>query len=188
MPTVFSHAVVGAAAASLYRWSKTPERRTVVACAFLAVLPDWDGLFFGRIPYGQLFGHRGITHSLLFAAVCGAGTAWLLKRAAFWPHAVLFAAVTASHGLLDACTDGGLGVALFAPFDATRYFFPHRPIPVSPMSLGTLLTARGVRVASGELLLLWSFAASIWLWNRGTAWRRSTAIICVLTGLWAWNR
>nr|HRC76832.1 rhodanese-like domain-containing protein [Kouleothrix sp.] len=33
------------------------------------------------------------------------------------------------HGVLDAMTDGGLGVAFFAPFSATRYFFPFRPIP-----------------------------------------------------------
>ena len=33
---------------------------------------------------------------------------------------------TASHGVLDALTDGGLGVAFFSPFDQTRYFFPFR--------------------------------------------------------------
>ena len=188
MPTVFSHAAAGAAAASLYRLGKPPERRIVVMCALLAVLPDFDGLFFGLIPYDHLFGHRGITHSLLFALICGTSAAWLLKRGAVWPHAALFTAVTASHGLLDACTSGGLGVAFFAPFDATRYFFPHRPIPVSPMSLTALLTSRGVRVAIGELMLLWTFAASIWLWDRRTPWRRAAAVVSALTGLWAWNR
>jgi inner membrane protein len=46
----------------------------------------------------------------------------------------LFAA-TVSHGLLDALTDGGLGVAFFSPFDTSRYFFPWRPISVCPMAL-----------------------------------------------------
>ncbi len=188
MPTVFSHAAVGAAAASFSRLGKPPERRVVIACALLAVLPDFDGLFFGRIPYAHLFGHRGVTHSLLFALVCGVTAAWLCKRSALWLHAAVFTAVTASHGLLDACTSGGLGVAFFAPFDSTRYFFAHRPIPVSPMSIQGLLTERGVRVATGELMLLWTFAASIWLWDRGTPWRRSAAIVCALTGLWAWSR
>jgi inner membrane protein len=43
--------------------------------------------------------------------------------------------VKASHGILDAMTDGGLGVAFFSPFDDTRCFFPFRPIKVSPIGL-----------------------------------------------------
>ena len=42
----------------------------------------------------------------------------------------------ASHGVLDALTDGGPGVAFLAPFDDTRYFFPWRPIRVSPLWRG----------------------------------------------------
>jgi inner membrane protein len=38
-----------------------------------------------------------------------------------------------SHALLDACTNGGLGVAFFSPFDKRRFFFPWRPIEVSPI-------------------------------------------------------
>jgi inner membrane protein len=41
----------------------------------------------------------------------------------------------ASHGLLDALTDGGLGVAFFSPFEQTRYFFPVRPVAVSPIGI-----------------------------------------------------
>jgi hypothetical protein len=40
-----------------------------------------------------------------------------------------FSFVTASHGMLDAMTDGGLGVAFFAPFDNARYFFPMETDP-----------------------------------------------------------
>ena len=43
---------------------------------------------------------------------------------------------TASHGLLDAMTDGGLGVAFFSPLDTTRYFFSFRPAVVSPIGIG----------------------------------------------------
>src|SRR6267378_8050335 len=43
-----------------------------------------------------------------------------------------FFLATASHGLLDAMTNGGLGVAFFAPFCDTRYFLPWQPIVVSP--------------------------------------------------------
>jgi hypothetical protein len=31
---------------------------------------------------------------------------------------------TAGHGLLDAMTNGGLGLAFFSPFDNHRYFLP----------------------------------------------------------------
>lgn len=44
--------------------------------------------------------------------------------------AVLFLS-TVSHGLLDAMTNGGLGVGFFIPFDNRRYFLPFRPIEVS---------------------------------------------------------
>lgn len=48
-------------------------------------------------------------------------------------------------------TDGGLGVAFFAPFDDTRYFFPFRPIKVSPIGL-SFFSARGLDVMWSEFL------------------------------------
>jgi len=59
-------------------------------------------------------------------------------------------ALVASHPLLDALTDGGLGVALLWPFSAERFFFPWRPIPVSPIGVG-FFSLRGIRVALAEL-------------------------------------
>ena len=35
-------------------------------------------------------------------------------------------------------TDNGLGVAFFALFEPTRYFFPFRPLPTFPMSVANL--------------------------------------------------
>jgi inner membrane protein len=49
---------------------------------------------------------------------------------------------TASHGVLDAMTDGGLGVAFFSPFDNRRYFLPWRPIVVSPISIARFFSGR----------------------------------------------
>jgi inner membrane protein len=57
-------------------------------------------------------------------------------------------------------TDGGLGVAFFAPFDDTRYFFPFRPIKVSPIGL-SFFSARGLDVIWSELLLVCIPAATI---------------------------
>ena len=81
---------------------------------------------------------------------------------------VLFAA-TASHGILDAMTDGGIGIALFAPFDAGRYFLPWRPIPVSPIGVGRFLSARGAAVLRAEVLLVWLPAIALTL---AAMWRR----------------
>ena len=61
----------------------------------------------------------------------------------------------ASHGLLDMLTNGGLGVALFWPFELTRHFAPLTPIAVSPIGLSDFISARGATV-------LWSEA--IWIW------------------------
>ena len=66
-----------------------------------------------------------------------------------------FFVVGASHGVLDAFTDGGLGIALFSPFDSTRYFFPCRPLLVSPIGLKAFLSDWGVRVLITEVIYVW---------------------------------
>jgi inner membrane protein len=71
-----------------------------------------------------------------------------------------FFAVTASHGLLDAMTDGGRGIAFFAPFSPHRYFFPWRPIAVSPIGAG-FFSARGLRVLVSEARWIWVPSAII---------------------------
>jgi len=73
---------------------------------------------------------------------------------------VWFTAVTASHGLLDALTNGGRGIAFFAPFSDHRYFFPWRPIQVSPIGVG-FFSARGLRVLASEAGWIWVPSAII---------------------------
>ena len=138
MPTVVTHAISAAALTSAFPASSVP-RRLMILGAICAMTPDVDvfGFRFG-IPYGALWGHRGLTHSLAFA-FCLSILAWfvampyvvgLVHRAVLWLYLFL---ASASHGVLDAFTNGGLGVAFFSPFDATRYFFPCHPIEVSPI-------------------------------------------------------
>jgi inner membrane protein len=120
---------------------------------------DAISFYFG-VQRGSMLGHRGITHSLFFALL----VALLVVRAAFgktpafskgwWSLFIYFFAVTASHGLLDALTDGGSGVAFFAPFDATRYFFPWRPIEVSPIGF-RFFSSRGLDVIVSEFVWVW---------------------------------
>lgn len=60
----------------------------------------------------------------------------------------------ASHGLLDAFTNGGLGIAFFSPFDPRRYFFPWRPVQVSPIGMA-FFGRWGLRVLRSEVVWIW---------------------------------
>ncbi len=103
-----------------------------MALIAVSLLPDLDVLAFRfGIPYSAPFGHRGATHSLVFALVAGTGTALAVangRRRDFWRVAIVICLVAVSHPLLDAMTDGGLGVALLWPFSNARFFAPWRPI------------------------------------------------------------
>ncbi|HWS89355.1 MAG TPA: metal-dependent hydrolase [Pyrinomonadaceae bacterium] len=157
MASVFTHAFFAAAMGGAYVRGRVPARFWVLAM-LCAVLPDADVLAFGfGIPYGSMFGHRGFTHSLAFAALSG-----VLVTAVFFRDsprkaslALFFALATASHAALDALTDGGLGVALFAPFSGRRYFFPFRPVEVSPIGVGAFFSEWGLAVIKSELLWVW---------------------------------
>ena len=171
MPTIFSHALVAGAASRWWKRQRPAEFWTwAIVCA---MLPDVDviGFSFG-IRYEDMFGHRGFTHSLFFSAVVGAVAAWRLSHGpasdlhqpASDSHRVAlflwFTAVTASHGILDAFTNGGRGIAFFAPFSDTRYFFPWRPIQVSPIGAG-FFSPRGLRVLASESIWIWLPSAII---------------------------
>jgi len=125
------------------------------------MLPDADVIGFGfGIRYGDLLGHRGLTHSLTFAALLAALTVALGYRrgaGSLGPSGVwaFLALATASHGFLDAFTDGGLGIAFFSPFEPTRYFFPWRPIAVAPIGLAGLFRPGMTRVIATELAWVW---------------------------------
>lgn len=155
VPTVFTHALAGAALAQVFAPAKHLRAATLLA-AGAAVLPDIDALGFWLGVHGGLIGHRGITHSLLFAGMVAAGLAVLFPRGTDrWRIAACILAATASHGLLDALTDGGSGIAFFAPFSDSRYFFPFTPIRVAPIRPASLFTRRGAAVFQSELLSVW---------------------------------
>ena len=145
----------GALAAGMIGWS------------LLSMLPDADvvGLSLG-VAYDSPWGHRGATHSFMFALVVGVVVALLARacgRSAV-RFGVLATLVVASHGLLDTLTDGGRGCALLWPFDETRYFAPVNPIPVSPIGI-RVLSPRGLYVAAFELLVFAPLLAYAW-WPR----------------------
>ena len=158
LATPLSHLAVPLALAAALGPEHVPPGLMALALA-CAVLPDLDalGLWLG-IPYEHPFGHRGFTHSLPFAAML-AGTGTLLAPAVgaepAWAFLVLFVS-GASHGLLDASTNGGLGVALFSPFSQRRLFLPWRVIEVSPLHPSELFSWRGLHVLHSEMRWVWA--------------------------------
>jgi len=132
------------------------------------MLPDADVLGLSQgIPYGDIFGHRGFTHSLFFAGLAALAVTSLLRNKAHGRDLlrilVCIFIATASHGFLDAFTNGGLGVAFFAPFNPARYFFPLRPIIVSPIGVSAFLTGRGVSVLLSEIVWVWPASIGVFL-------------------------
>lgn len=129
------------------------------------MLLDLDVLAFSfGIPYGSPFGHRGFTHSFFFAAVLAlfvVATSTLYGSTAgvrLWAY--LFTA-TASHELIDACTNGGRGIGLLIPFTMRRYFFPWHPIQVCPIGVAWFFTHDAWCVLKNELLWVWLPAAAV---------------------------
>ena len=169
MPTIFSHSI---AALALGKAVAPPGMPTKfwVASAVCAALPDIDVVSFAfGVRYDEMLGHRGITHSFSFALVLGVLVALVFFREVpfFSAHWLLlvsyFFVVTASHALLDALTNGGLGVALLAPFSSDRYFFPWRPIQVSPIGIDAFLSQHGLRVIISELKWIWLPSGMVFL-------------------------
>jgi len=161
MPAGVSHPIVGLAAGHAFAREKMPIRFWVLS-AVLPALPDADAIgFYLGVPYGSFWGHRGFFHSICFAALLGVFVAAVFFRRTpvgsrrWWVLAAYFVSIAATHGVLDAFTNGGLGIALLAPFDNTRYFFPWRPIQVAPLYLRDAFSAWGLRVALSELLWVW---------------------------------
>jgi inner membrane protein len=157
VPTIFTHAVVPLALGAGLG-SQVISRRLMLAGMAAAILPDLDVIAFHfGIPYGSEYGHRGFSHSLAAAAILGLALAWAhrtLKTGCGRAFLFLFFAA-ASHGVLDAFTNGGSGIALLWPFSPERFFAPVTPIEVSPIGLSRFLTARGAAVFVSELLWVW---------------------------------
>lgn len=164
MPTILSHPaaplLIGVALGS-----NIISARLLVAGVVASILPDLDviGFRFG-IAYAHELGHRGFTHSLVFAflvALIALSSFRQLHTNRKTAFAFVFIAAI-SHGLFDMLTNGGHGVALLWPFIDERYFFPQRPIEVSPFGFRVFSSA-GIKVFASELVWVWvpcAFAAA----------------------------
>ena len=158
MPSVFSHAIVGS---------------TLVACGLPARAPRWScwGPCWPSCRISTSSGSPSAGASTIPSATAAsatrcsrrvtlAGLCTLAIRARpperRWRIWLVLALAAASHGLLDALTNGGRGVAFLAPFVDTRWHFPARPIEVSPIGVWSFFSRRGLEVLSNEVVWLWA--------------------------------
>lgn len=162
MASLFTHIFTAAALAPVcaprpgWKW-------TIPAGILAATIPDADVVGFRLgVRYGDFLGHRGFTHSFFFALMLALLLVRLLRRrmplspgGRSW-QGVYFFFCAASHGLLDAMTNGGRGVGLFMPFENGRHFLPWRPIWVSPLGVENFFTAYGADVFVTELQFVWA--------------------------------
>lgn len=157
MPSIFSHPAVPLAIAAIVG-SNNVGGRLLLAGVVASALPDADVLAFRLgIAYASEFGHRGFSHSLLFAAVAGAialvVAPWLKARR--FTAFLFITAACASHGLLDMWTNGGHGIAYFWPFTSERFFLPHPMIEVSTLNLRRFFGPAGLEVMWSEVCWIW---------------------------------
>ena len=158
MPTIFTHVAIPVCAALALGTRRVPVL-ALLAGMLASIAPDFDGLAFKLgIGYGGMAGHRGFTHTLLFALVLGMAGWWFaprwgMRRVVGWAWIAL---CTMSHALLDMFTNGGIGIAFFWPWNDVRYFSPWRPIEVSPIALKRFFSPRGAAVLLDELVTVWA--------------------------------
>lgn len=158
MATIFTHPVVALGLSPLFK-SVRQSKTVLLTGAILTIVPDIDVVGFRLgIPYEHVLGHRGITHSLLFAVSFSGLISWFITRASklssFQVWFYLFLCM-ASHGILDALTNGGHGIAFFAPFTNERYFFPYTPIEVSTLNITRFFQGQGISVIKSEIIWIW---------------------------------
>ena len=149
------HVAVGIFAGRAHGAQTSRESFALMASfSALAMLPDADvvGVAMGLPDVGPL-GHRGFTHSLLFAIVVALAAAALARRIGLRPLYTGFFVflVVGSHGPLDALTYHSRGVPLFWPISGERIASPWRPIPVAPTGLA-FMSAKGFEVALVEVI------------------------------------
>lgn len=150
MASIFGHGLVGF---TLSKVVDSASNKILFLLAIVsAILPDFDVIAFKlNIPYSHPLGHRGFTHSILFAVIWAVLIAFLFGKNRKRIFGIVIFLSTVSHGLLDALTTGGKGIGFFIPFDNSRYFFPNRVIQVSPLGIDEFFTEWGMRVILSEL-------------------------------------
>lgn len=174
MSSLFGHAIAGLAISAAYTQGR-PPRRVWVLATVCALAPDLDW-FTAFLPAaeGTSLAHRGLSHSLIAALLLAAAAMLIglrpqLRSPRRWA-CMLTAAF--SHGLLDACTFGGTGVAFLLPFSKARFVCVWQPIFVSPIPLSGKLFDWLLFSLGTELVWIGIPAALLFAAPRAIQWVR----------------
>ena len=150
MASVFGHSIVGVTLVKLFQSKQT--KLLLLFAIISTILPDIDVLAFSLgIPYEAPLGHRGFTHSILFAVLWATLLMFIFGKQNVKTWWVVIFLSTISHGILDAMTSGGRGVGFFIPFNNERFFFPFREIKVSPIGIKKFFSEWGLQVIISEI-------------------------------------
>ena len=160
MPTLITHTFIACTGCSFLTKAKNKYRLYFLSI-LASIIPDFDiiGFYFG-VNYGDVLGHRGFSHSIIFALLIGLLFPKIFdKKIIFFSKPwtklfIFFSLVTMSHGILDAITNGGLGIAFFSPFSNQRFFFPWTPLEVSPIGLVNFIEYGGMQTLASEFLII----------------------------------
>lgn len=186
----YGHLAVGLLAGRLHGgtdtartpWNGTDQRTsagTLLFFAALAELPDADvlGVACGVRDLG-CFGHRGASHSFFVAVAIGL-LSGLAARRFGWPAvrtAVAATLAVASHGILDACGEGGRGIPLLWPLSDARFMSPWRVLPDAPRGM-KMLSSAGLLDLAVEFAVFFPLTAfALWPSRRTLLRRRATPL------------
>jgi inner membrane protein len=143
-------------------------------------LPDFDVFPVALgVPDGGIWGHRGVSHTPLFALLAGLLTALVLWRRDRHPLrlGLAVALVVASHPVLDALAQDGRGMMFLWPLSEHRFHFPWRPIPDAPRGLA-FFSQIGLRHLAIELVYFLPFTLyALWPRRPWAAARRWPALL-----------
>ena len=171
MASIFGHGMSALAFAKFFP-KEINKKGVILLGVGSSILPDADMISFKlEIPYEHMFGHRGISHSILFALFWAILIAslfyWKRKRESGFKWIVVYLFIcTVSHGILDAMTTGGRGICFFAPFSDERFFLPWRMIEVSPIHIEDFFGPWGWSVIQSEMVWIFIPCTLIILFSR----------------------
>lgn len=151
-------------------------RVAIAAGAVAGTIPDLDNFLPHADAFDAWVGHRGVSHSFLFAALAGPALGWAAWRwcrqnkpfapageeDAIWAWIGLFTLGIGTHPLLDWFTI--YGTQLLAPFSDSRFFVSGLgiidPGYTVPLLIGTIAALIAPRATAARVLILAGLALS----------------------------
>lgn len=158
MASAFGHGIAAYGIGKLFP-KKVMTRKVFTLGILSSILPDIDVIAFNfGISWDSMWSHRGFTHSICVAIIWSLILIVVFHRknelSTKTKVSLYYFITTASHGIFDGMTNGGNGIAFFAPFSAERYFLPGEVIQVSPLGVKNFFSEWGIEVLKSEFIYI----------------------------------